>query len=132
MYLLYFLQTNPTSPRSTLNGSTRSHVSQSHSFAGPISTKSQPVNAETPGNTPTSPGMESSTLIGVGGDVHEAFSQPSSADNVRLLRNDLLCAADSVTSAMSSLVKELNSGNSQSNLFDFYVTAICFPVILLI
>lgn len=58
--------------------------------------------------------MESSTLSCVGGDVIEAFSQPTSADNVRMLRNDLLCAADSVTSAMGSLVKELNSGMKQS------------------
>lgn len=31
----------------------------------------------------------------------------------RSLRNDLLVAADSVTNAMSSLVKELNSGMKQ-------------------
>lgn len=105
--LMKLLKTNPTSPRSTLNGSTRSHVSQSQSFAGPISTKSE-------SSVPTSPGMESSTLSGVGGDVIEAFSQPTSADNVRMLRNDLLCAADSVTSAMGSLVKELNSEQSCS------------------
>ncbi|XP_076088738.1 dystrobrevin beta-like isoform X2 [Mytilus galloprovincialis] len=112
--LMNLLKTNPTSPRSTLNGSTRSHVSQSQSFAGPITIRSQSMS-DTPGNVPTSPGMESSTLSGVGGDVQEAFSQPSSADNVRLLRNDLLCAADSVTSAMSSLVKELNSEQSCSD-----------------
>ncbi|CAC5377786.1 Dystrobrevin-1,Dystrobrevin alpha,Dystrobrevin beta [Mytilus coruscus] len=112
--LMKLLKTNPTSPRSTLNGSTRSHVSQSQSFAGPITIRSQSMS-DSPGNMPTSPGMESSTLSGVGGEVQEAFSQPSSADNVRLLRNDLLCAADSVTSAMSSLVKELNSEQSCSD-----------------
>ncbi|XP_052103144.1 dystrobrevin beta-like isoform X2 [Mytilus californianus] len=112
--LMKLLKTNPTSPRSTLNGSTRSHVSQSQSFAGPITIRSQSMSDST-GNVPTSPGMESSTLSGVGGEVQEAFSQPSSADNVRLLRNDLLCAADSVTSAMSSLVKELNSEQSCSD-----------------
>ncbi|XP_063415860.1 dystrobrevin beta-like isoform X1 [Mytilus trossulus] len=112
--LMKLLKTNPTSPRSTLNGSTRSHVSQSQSFAGPITIRSQSMS-DCPGNVPTSPGMESSTLSGVGGEVQEAFSQPSSAGNVRLLRNDLLCAADSVTSAMSSLVKELNSEQSCSD-----------------
>ncbi|XP_071151020.1 dystrobrevin beta-like isoform X4 [Mytilus edulis] len=112
--LMKLLKTNPTSPRSTLNGSTRSHVSQSQSFAGPITIRSQSMS-DSQGNVPTSPGMESSTLSGVGGEVQEAFSQPSSADNVRLLKNDLLCAADSVTSAMSSLVKELNSEQSCSD-----------------
>jgi len=34
----------------------------------------------------------------------------SSTGGNRSLRNDLLVAADSVTNAMSSLVKELNSG----------------------
>ena len=48
----------------------------------------------------------------VAGDVRQAFGQEpgSSASSVRSLRNDLLVAADSVTNAMSSLVKELNSG----------------------
>ena len=57
--------------------------------------------------------------VGVGGDVRQAF-QPttngsgfhSGASSVRSLRNDLLVAADSVTSAMSSLVKELNTGEN--------------------
>ncbi|CAH2007194.1 unnamed protein product [Acanthoscelides obtectus] len=59
-------------------------------------------------------------LVGVGGDVRNAFggsninigsngnSTPGSAG--RSLRNDLLVAADSVTNAMSTLVRELNSG----------------------
>lgn len=77
--------------------------------------------------------------MGVGGDVQEAFAQGITAaawhyyyvPNIpegssfifslhtacvfkgprRNLRNDLLIAADSITSTMSSLVKELNSGN---------------------
>ena len=39
---------------------------------------------------------------------------PSAASSVRSLRQDLLVAADSVTNAMSSLVKELNSEASSS------------------
>lgn len=61
------------------------------------------------GSTPGTP-LETS-LTGVGGDVRQAFQGPSlSAAYTRSLRNDLLVAADSVTNAMSSLVKELNCG----------------------
>lgn len=49
-------------------------------------------------------------LAGVDGDVRHAFIHPTTAANVRQLRNDLLLAADGVTSVMASLVKELNSG----------------------
>ena len=42
--------------------------------------------------------------------MKQACSLHSGASSVRSLRNDLLVAADSVTSAMSSLVKELNTG----------------------
>ena len=56
--------------------------------------------------------MESLALQGVGGDVIQAFSQPRASSNIRSMRTDLLVATDSVTSAMSSLVKELNSGRN--------------------
>ncbi|XP_068700001.1 dystrobrevin beta-like isoform X2 [Montipora foliosa] len=45
-------------------------------------------------------------LSGVDGDIKEAFGDRAVGRN---LRDDLLLAADNVTSAMSSLVKELNS-----------------------
>uniref|UniRef100_A0A8C7ZMI3 Dystrobrevin n=1 Tax=Oryzias sinensis TaxID=183150 RepID=A0A8C7ZMI3_9TELE len=48
------------------------------------------------------------SLAGVGGDVQEAFAQGPR----RNLRNDLLVAADSITNTVSSLVKELHSGES--------------------
>ncbi|XP_048262562.1 dystrobrevin beta isoform X7 [Bombus terrestris] len=60
----------------------------------------------------------------VGGDVRSAFrtnslpgSGSSSANNSlgRSLRNDLLVAADSVTNAMSTLVRELNSDSDQED-----------------
>lgn len=57
--------------------------------------------------------MES--LSGLGGDVKQAFSQcPPVKSHVRNQTTDLLIAADSVTNAMSSLVKELNSGMMQN------------------
>ncbi|XP_066139060.1 dystrobrevin beta-like isoform X2 [Euwallacea fornicatus] len=61
------------------------------------------------------------SLMGVGGDVRSAFGGGSTHVNMgsngngtpgsvgRSLRNDLLVAADSVTNAMSTLVRELNS-----------------------
>ena len=74
-----------------------------------------PHKSSLPQPVPTTQAMESSTLSGLEGEVHTAFSQPSSAAlNVWNLRNDLLVAADSITGAMSSLVKEL-SGKSGLN-----------------
>lgn len=71
---------------------------------------------EKPNTVPNTPGLESTTLSGLEGDVQLAFSQPSSSGlTVRNLRNDLLSAADSITGAMSSLVKELNSGMLKGN-----------------
>ncbi|XP_023288356.1 dystrobrevin beta isoform X5 [Orussus abietinus] len=64
------------------------------------------------------------SLSCVGGDVRSAFrtnslpgSGSSSANNSlgRSLRNDLLVAADSVTNAMSTLVRELNSDSDQED-----------------
>lgn len=62
-----------------------------------------PVNAELTLNS--SPAH--APLSGVDGDIKQAFGDRSAGRN---LRDDLLMAADNVTSAMSSLVKELNSG----------------------
>ncbi|KAF5301319.1 hypothetical protein FQA39_LY10717 [Lamprigera yunnana] len=60
--------------------------------------------------------VNTDSLMGVGGDVRNAFGgnngngTPGSVG--RSLRNDLLVAADSVTNAMSTLVRELNSESS--------------------
>jgi len=55
---------------------------------------------------------DSKQLSGVDGDIKEAFGDRKGEPGAkRNLRNDLLLAADSVTNAMSSLVRELNSGN---------------------
>ncbi|XP_071346626.1 dystrobrevin alpha isoform X1 [Trachinotus anak] len=85
-------------------GSPRS--SPSHTISRPIPT---PIHSDSAGTTPTHTPQDS--LMGVGGDVQEAFAQGSR----RNLRNDLLIAADSITNTMSSLVKELNSeGGSET------------------
>lgn len=91
------------SPRSTPNSSPRSRTAHS------------PPTAMVRGSTPSTPG---DSLVSVGGDVRQAFGHqgnPAAGMNVRSLRNDLLVAADSVTNAMSSLVKELNSEASGSD-----------------
>lgn len=85
-------------------GSPRS--SPSHTISRSIPT---PIHSDSAGTTPTHTPQDS--LMGVGGDVQEAFAQGPR----RNLRNDLLIAADSITNTMSSLVKELNSeGGSET------------------
>uniref|UniRef100_A0A4W5KE31 Dystrobrevin n=1 Tax=Hucho hucho TaxID=62062 RepID=A0A4W5KE31_9TELE len=124
-------------------GSPRS--SPSHAVSRPIP---MPTQSESAGTTPTHTPQDS--LMGVGGDVQEAFAQGNTHVHVfththttlqmrvdwptlesrslhrgsalspgprRNLRNDLLVAADSITNTMSSLVKELNSGDSIVSLF---------------
>ncbi|XP_041962657.1 dystrobrevin alpha isoform X4 [Alosa sapidissima] len=84
--------------------------SPSHTASRPIP---MPTQASSAGTTPTQTPQDS--LMGVGGDVQEAFAQGSR----RNLRNDLLIAADSITNTMSSLVKELNSeagSETESNI----------------
>uniref|UniRef100_A0A8C4IUK0 Dystrobrevin n=1 Tax=Dicentrarchus labrax TaxID=13489 RepID=A0A8C4IUK0_DICLA len=81
--LMMLLKTQgPGSPRS----------SPSHTINRPIPT---PIHSA--GTTPTHTPQDS--LMGVGGDVQEAFAQGPR----RNLRNDLLIAADSITNTMSSL-----------------------------
>ncbi|XP_070989911.1 dystrobrevin alpha-like isoform X2 [Oncorhynchus clarkii lewisi] len=89
-------------------GSPRSSPSHTVSRSIPM-----PTQSESAGTTPTHTPQDS--LMGVGGDVQEAFAQGPR----RNLRNDLLVAADSITNTMSSLVKELNSeagSQSESNM----------------
>ncbi|XP_074847634.1 dystrobrevin beta isoform X5 [Carettochelys insculpta] len=76
------------------------HSSPTHGAGRPMP---MPVRATSAGSTPTHVPQDS--LVGVGGDVQEAFAQGTR----RNLRNDLLVAADSITNTMSSLVKELHS-----------------------
>uniref|UniRef100_A0A8C9X0N1 Dystrobrevin n=1 Tax=Sander lucioperca TaxID=283035 RepID=A0A8C9X0N1_SANLU len=86
--LMMLLKTQgPGSPRS----------SPSHTTSRPIPT---PIHSESAGTTPTHTPQDS--LMGVGGDVQEAFAQGPR----RNLRNNLLIAADSITNTMSSLLSE--------------------------
>uniref|UniRef100_A0A8C1W6G1 Dystrobrevin n=1 Tax=Cyprinus carpio TaxID=7962 RepID=A0A8C1W6G1_CYPCA len=62
-----------------------------------------PVQSTSSNTTPSQTPQDS--LMGLGGEVQQAFAQGSR----RNFRNDLLVAADSITNTMSSLVKELNS-----------------------
>ncbi|XP_056640992.1 dystrobrevin beta isoform X2 [Diorhabda sublineata] len=76
-------------------------------------------NREQINSLPHERGYNNDSLTGVGGDVRSAFGGSSNINlgngngtpgSVgRSLRNDLLVAADSVTNAMSTLVRELNS-----------------------
>ncbi|XP_025109384.1 dystrobrevin beta-like isoform X2 [Pomacea canaliculata] len=131
--LMKLLKNHPTSPRSTPNSSPRSRSGLSPTFASaamgaqpslrssgaviPSLGPSPVVGVGAAGASSSTPGTPLETsLTGVGGDVRQAFQGPSlSAAHTRSLRNDLLVAADSVTNAMSSLVKELNSENSGSD-----------------
>ncbi|XP_066591793.1 dystrobrevin beta-like isoform X2 [Prorops nasuta] len=100
---------------------TQPQMSQSYQSSVPATSVANP-----PGNlmlgTLQNPIPDS--LSCVGGDVRSAFrtnslpgSGSSSANNSlgRSLRNDLLVAADSVTNAMSTLVRELNSDSDQED-----------------
>ncbi|XP_077869904.1 dystrobrevin beta isoform X2 [Saccoglossus kowalevskii] len=97
--LMKLLKSHGGSPKSTPNSSPR---------AANMGPRSPPMQAPVPAvrSAPSTPG---DSLTGVGGDVKQAFGQS------RNLRNDLLVAADSVTNAMSSLVKQLNSEDGSSS-----------------
>ncbi|XP_016146833.1 dystrobrevin alpha-like isoform X5 [Sinocyclocheilus grahami] len=85
-----------SSPSHTINTSIQSVSGNTTPIPMPIQSTS---GNTTPSQTPQD------SLMGLGGEVQQAFAQGSR----RNLRNDLLVAADSITNTMSSLVKELNS-----------------------
>ncbi|XP_070556370.1 dystrobrevin beta-like isoform X5 [Ptychodera flava] len=99
--LMKLLKSHGGSPKSSPNSSPRpsNMVAKSPPVTAPVATGR---------STPSTPG---DSLSGVGGDVKQAFGPGQS----RNLRNDLLVAADSVTNAMSSLVKQLNSEDGSSS-----------------
>ena len=79
---------------------------------------SKPRHPSDPG---TSPDSSQQALSGVDGDIKQAFGeQDVNHTGARNLRSDLLHAADSVTNAMSSLVKELNSGKKLSMYTEYF------------
>lgn len=150
--LMKMLKNHQSSPRSTPNSSPRSTKSpplppgaappsQSNPRSAPQTPMGMPPSSNVGNSVPTGIERErrdvplglgppvdrslqnDSTLIGVGGDVRNAFVGGTSNVTMvsgsngngtpgsvgRSLRNDLLVAADSVTNAMSTLVRELNS-----------------------
>ncbi|XP_059477599.1 dystrobrevin beta-like isoform X4 [Neocloeon triangulifer] len=117
--LMKLLKNHQPSPRSTPNSSPRSTKSP------PLPSSSMPMTGSLPSSSrsaPVTPGGLSSSMSSMAnsvpggmadslaGDVRSAFGgQQGPPPPQRSLRNDLLVAADSVTCAMSTLVRELNS-----------------------
>nr|XP_055038625.1 dystrobrevin alpha isoform X1 [Misgurnus anguillicaudatus] len=89
-----------SSPRSSPSHTANTSI---HSASGSTTPIPMPVQSTSGNTTPSQTPQDS--LMGLGGEVQQAFAQGSR----RNLRNDLLLAADSITNTMSSLVKELNS-----------------------
>ncbi|XP_011505315.1 PREDICTED: dystrobrevin beta [Ceratosolen solmsi marchali] len=100
----------------------------SRSYQSPIPPTPMSVNVQTATNASIHGSIQNTSmpdnLSCVGGDVRSAFrtnSLPGSSSNStnnslgRSLRNDLLIAADNVTNAMSSLVRELNSDSDEED-----------------
>uniref|UniRef100_A0A8C1W3H6 Dystrobrevin n=1 Tax=Cyprinus carpio TaxID=7962 RepID=A0A8C1W3H6_CYPCA len=90
------------SPRSSPSHTSNTSI---QSVSGNTTPIPMPVQSTSSNTTPSQTPQDS--LMGLGGEVQQAFAQGSR----RNFRNDLLVAADSITNTMSSLVKELNSGN---------------------
>uniref|UniRef100_A0A8C2JDI7 Dystrobrevin n=1 Tax=Cyprinus carpio TaxID=7962 RepID=A0A8C2JDI7_CYPCA len=90
------------SPRSSPSHTSNTSI---QSVSGNTTPIPMPVQSTSGNTTPSQTPQDS--LMGLGGEVQQAFAQGSR----RNFRNDLLVAADSITNTMSSLVKELNSGN---------------------
>ncbi|KAG8196670.1 hypothetical protein JTE90_006579 [Oedothorax gibbosus] len=103
--LMKMLKNHQTSPRSTPNSS-------------PLSTsKSPPLSTPYPASSrsaPTTPGTNPPTSES---SASAPRNNPATVNayETRSLRNDLLVAAESVNNAMSSLVRELNSGSEDED-----------------
>lgn len=92
------------SPKSTPSSSPHSHLTNSPPMMSYVGNSHQNIN------------LTADTLLGTSGDVQQAFGQNSQNGLIssgNALRYDLLNAADSVTNAMSSLVKELHTGSNE-------------------
>lgn len=105
--LMKLLKNHQASPRSTPNSSPRSGGTRSPPLSSSLHSSSRSAPTTPGGSGPAQPLPPTADSMVAAGDVRIAFGQSPSC---RSLRNDLLVAADSVTNAMSSLVKELNSG----------------------
>ncbi|XP_056593714.1 dystrobrevin alpha isoform X2 [Triplophysa dalaica] len=109
LMLLLKTQGPSSSPRSSPSHTANTSIQSSSGYTTPIP---MPVQSTSGNTTPSQTPQDS--LMGLGGEVQQAFAQGSR----RNLRNDLLVAADSITNTMSSLVRELNSEvESETNCF---------------
>ncbi|XP_051543127.1 dystrobrevin alpha-like isoform X2 [Myxocyprinus asiaticus] len=99
------------SPRFSPSHTVKTSIQSASGNSTPIP---MPVQSTSGNTTPSQTPQDS--LMGLGGEVQQAFAQGSR----RNLRNDLLVAADSITNTMSSLVKELNSevGSEMDSISD--------------
>ncbi|XP_047035128.1 dystrobrevin beta [Helicoverpa zea] len=126
--LMRMLKTQQSSPRSTPNSSPRSTKSPPLPGAGPqpSAPEREPPPRGTVRSAPQTPSLgereridmsHSLGMESMGGDARN-FHQNQRPTNMgidnRSLRSDLLYAADSVTNAMSTLVRELNSEGSDT------------------
>ncbi|XP_011335911.1 dystrobrevin beta isoform X3 [Ooceraea biroi] len=116
------LSTPPQQQQQQQQQQMQQQMSQSYQNPVPTTTVANAMQGNAMLGTIQNPIPDS--LSCVGGDVRSAFrtnslpgSGSSSANNSlgRSLRNDLLVAADSVTNAMSTLVRELNSDSDQED-----------------
>ncbi|CAG7731838.1 unnamed protein product [Allacma fusca] len=124
--LMKLLKAQQITPKSTPTSSPRSTKSPPMSIYTHPGSSSVPLTVHR--SAPATP-HHSETFTSLTGELRSAYSTEndfSSAHIVtsgsylnnsgsRSLRNDLLLAADSVTNAMSTLVKELNSGSDEEN-----------------
>lgn len=126
--LMKMLKNHQASPRSTPNSSPRSTKSPPLPPQQPLPLQPQSVQHQPPNSgsrTPLSEQPHQPSGDALVGDVRSAFggstvSVGSNGNGTpgsigRSLRNDLLVAADSVTNAMSTLVRELNSGTDAAS-----------------
>ncbi|XP_066977294.1 dystrobrevin beta-like isoform X18 [Macrobrachium rosenbergii] len=115
----------PLSTSGTIGSSVMSHMGGTQ---GSTSSRSAPPTPSHTAQVSTLDSLSSLHVDGLQSAVSSVFSSAASSctpDNSpddslasRSLRNDLLVAADSVTNAMSSLVRELNSEYDFKNLYD--------------
>ncbi|ODM97850.1 Dystrobrevin beta [Orchesella cincta] len=119
--LMKVLKLQQFTPKSTPESSPRSGKSP------PMPIYNHPMSHGHSGHHRSAPATphHSDTFTSLTGELRSAFSNSedygpaslgSDNPNNSRLRNDLLLAADSVTNAMSSLVKELNSGSDEDNI----------------
>ncbi|XP_023318880.1 dystrobrevin beta isoform X2 [Trichogramma pretiosum] len=115
----------PPTPGGPLGGMTTHQQQQQQQMTRSYQSPVPPTSVSQTVNNMSMSSATPDSLSNVGGNVRSAFrttnSLPGSGNNSanntlgRSLRNDLLIAADNVTNAMSSLVRELNSDSDEED-----------------